>query len=75
MATWEPIDFDRDEIDFEDQYHKADPMDDANVNESITTLNELIREQEELLDRLRKTEWTSMNENEQQKLKKKTDSF
>ena len=34
MATWEP-----DEIDFEDQYDKTDPIDDANLNESM---NELI---------------------------------
>ena len=33
-----------------------------NLNESMSTLNESIREQEELLDWLRKTEWTSMNE-------------
>ena len=31
MATWEP-----DEIDFEDQYDKIDPIDDATIlNESI----------------------------------------
>ena len=35
----------------------------------MTTLNESIREQEELLDRLRKTEWTSINENKRRKLK------
>ena len=34
MTSWEP-----DEIDFEDQYDKADPIDDANLDESI---NELI---------------------------------
>ena len=38
MASWEP-----DEIDFEDQYDKADPID-ANLDESINELNELIRE-------------------------------
>ena len=27
MASWEP-----DEIDFEDQYDKADPIDDANID-------------------------------------------
>ena len=43
MATWEP-----DEIDFEDQYDKADPIDDTNLNESINELNRLIQEQEEL---------------------------
>ena len=43
MATWEP-----DEMDFEDQYDKADPIDDANLNESINELNRSIREQGEL---------------------------
>ena len=42
MASWEP-----DEIDFEDEYDKADPIDDADLDESITILNESIREQEE----------------------------
>ena len=37
MATWEP-----DEIDFEDQYNKADSIDDANLDESMTILNESI---------------------------------
>ena len=43
MATWEP-----DELNFEDQYDKADPIDDANLDESINELNESIRKQEEL---------------------------
>ena len=43
MATWEP-----EEIDFEDQYDKADTIDDANLDESINELNESIREEEEL---------------------------
>ena len=30
MASWEP-----DEIDFEDEYDKADPIDDANLDEQI----------------------------------------
>ena len=68
MATWEPVDIDRDEIDLEDEYDKADPIDDANLNESITTLNESIREQEELQKRLHKPEWTSVNEDKLQKL-------
>ena len=38
MATWEP-----DEIDFEDQYDKADPIDDANLDESMNELNRSIR--------------------------------
>ena len=63
MATWEP-----DEIDFEDQYYKADPIDDANLDESINELNESIREQEELRERLSRAEWTSMNKDERTKL-------
>ena len=38
MASWEPVD----EIDFEDEYDKVDPIDDYNLNESINTLNESI---------------------------------
>ena len=63
MATWEP-----DEIDFEDQYDKVDPLDDANLNKSINELNESIREQEELEKRIRRAEWTSMNKDERTKL-------
>ena len=63
MATWEP-----DEIDFEDQYDKADPIDDANLDESINELNRLIREQEKLERRITRSEWTSMNEGERTKL-------
>ena len=37
MATW-----DQDEIDFEDQYDKVDPMDDADLDISMTLLNESI---------------------------------
>ena len=40
--------FELDEIDFEDQYDKADPIDDANLDELINELNESIREEEEL---------------------------
>ena len=36
MASWEHID----EINFEDEYDKADPIDDADLHESINTLNE-----------------------------------
>ena len=53
MATWEP-----DEIDFEDQYDKADPIDDDNLDESINELNRWIREQEKLERRFRRGEWT-----------------
>ena len=56
MATWKP-----DEIDFEDQYDKADPIDDADLDTSMTLLNESIREQEELEKRICRAEWTSMN--------------
>ena len=37
MATWEP-----DEIGFEDQYDKADPIDDNSLDESINELNRSI---------------------------------
>ena len=53
MTSWEP-----DEIDFEDQYDKADPIDDADLDESINELNKSIREQK----------WSSMNKNEITKL-------
>ena len=56
MASWEP-----DEIDFEDEYDKADPIDDANLDESMNELNRSIREQEKL-------EWTSTNKDERTKL-------
>ena len=63
MTTWEP-----DEIDFEDQYDKADPIDDANHDESINELNESIREQEKLREKLNRAEWTSTNEDQRTKL-------
>ena len=63
MATWEP-----DEIDFEDQYDKADPIDDADLDTSLTILNESIREQEELEKRIHSVEWKSMDKNERTKL-------
>ena len=59
MASFEP-----DEIDFEDQYDKADPIDDADLGTSINLLNESIREQEELESRIRRVEWTSTNKDE-----------
>ena len=52
MASWEPVY----EIDFEDEYDKADPIDDENLDESITALNESIREREELEARICRTE-------------------
>ena len=51
MATWEP-----DEIDFEDQYDKADPIDDADLDTSMNELNKSIQEQEELEKRIRRAE-------------------
>ena len=63
MATWEP-----DEIDFEDQYDKADSMDDANLDESINELNRSIREQEESERRIHRSEWKSTNKDERTKL-------
>ena len=62
---------DIDLIDFKDEYDKADPIDDVNVDESINELNISIREQEELEDRIRRTEWSSMNEDEQRKLEQR----
>ena len=39
---------DIDVIDFEDEYDKADPIDDVNLDKSINELNRSIREQEAL---------------------------
>ena len=66
MASWEP-----DEIDFEDKYDKADPIDDANLDESINELNESIREEEELREKLSRAEWKSTNEDERTKLEQR----
>ena len=63
MASWEP-----DEIDFEDEYDKADPIDDDNLDESINELNKSIQEQEELQGKLSRAEWTSTNKDERTKL-------
>ena len=63
MATWEP-----DEIYFEDQYDKADPIDDANLDESINELNRSIRKQKELERRIARAEWKSTNKDERTKL-------
>ena len=63
MASFEP-----DEIDLEDQYYKADTIDDANLDESINELNRSIREQEELEKKIRRAEWTSTNKDERTKL-------
>ena len=63
MASWEP-----DEIDFEDSYDKADPIDDADLDASMTIWNESIRVQEELRDRIRRAEWSPKNKDEITKL-------
>ena len=63
MASWEP-----DEIDFEHEYDKADPIDDDNLNESINELNKSIREQEELQGRLSRAEWSPINKDQIAKL-------
>ena len=63
MVSWEP-----DEIDFEDEYDKADPIDDDNLDESINELNKSIQEQEELREKLSRAEWKSTNEDEIAKL-------
>ena len=63
MATFEP-----DEMDFEDQCDKLDPIDDADLDTSMNELNESIREQEELESRITGAEWKSMDKNEQTKL-------
>ena len=59
MAMWKP-----DEIDFEDQHDKLDPIDDADLDTSISQLNESIREQEELESRITRAEWTSTNKDQ-----------
>ena len=63
MASFEP-----DEIDFEDQYDKLDPIDDVDLDTSMNELNESIREQEELESRITRAEWKSMDKNERMKL-------
>ena len=65
MASFEP-----DEIDFEFQYDKADPIDDADLDASMTILNESIQVQKELESRIHRTEWSSMDKNERTKLEK-----
>ena len=66
MASWEP-----DEIDLEDEYDKADPIDDDNLNESMNELNKSIQEQEELEKRITRAEWTSTNKDERTKLEQR----
>ena len=63
MTSLEP-----DQIDFEDRYDKADTIYDADLDASMTLLNESIGEQEELESRICRTEWMSMDKNERTKL-------
>ena len=63
--------FELDEIDFEDQYDKADPIDDADLDASMTLLNDSIRVQEELQERLSRAEWKSTNKDERTKLEQR----
>ena len=63
--------FELDEIDFEDEYDKADPIDDADLDASINKLNRSIREQEELQEKLSRPEWKSTNKDERTKLEQK----
>ena len=63
MATWEP-----DEIDFENQYDNLDPIDDADLDKSMSELNESMREQVELESRITRAEWTSTNKDQRTKL-------
>ena len=66
MATWEP-----DEIDFEDEYDKADTIDDADLDTSMNELNKSIREQEKLREKLTRAEWKSTNKDERTKLEQR----
>ena len=63
MASWEP-----DEIDFEDEYDKADLIDDDNLDELINELNKSIQEQEELREKLSRAEWSPINKDQIAKL-------
>ena len=66
MASWEP-----DEIDFEDEYDKTDPIDDADLDTSMNELNKSIQEQEKLEKRITRAEWTSTNKDERTKLEQR----
>ena len=63
MARWEP-----DEIDFEDEYDKADPIDDDDLDESINELNKSIQEQVKLREKLSRAEWSPINKDKIEKL-------
>ena len=51
-------------MDFEGEYDNADTIDDADLDASMTLLNESIRVQEEIESRIRRAEWSSMDKNE-----------
>ena len=58
-----------DEIDFEGEYDKADPIDDDSLDKTMNELNISIQEQEELERRIHRAEWKSTNKDERTKLK------
>ena len=66
MASWEP-----DEIDFEDRYDKADPIDDDDLDTSMNEQNESIQEEEELREKLTRAEWKSTNKDKRKKLEQR----
>ena len=66
MALWGP-----DEMDFEGEYDKVHTIDDADLDASMTLLNESIRVQGELESRIHRTEWTSMNKYERTNLEQR----
>ena len=66
MASWEP-----DEIDFEDRYDEADPIDDDNLDESMNELNKSIQKQEELREKLSRAEWSPINKDKIAKLEQR----
>ena len=54
----------QDDIEFKDQYNKADTIDDADLDTSMNLLNESIQEQKGLESRICRTEWSSVNKSE-----------
>ena len=64
------VSFEQDEIDFEDQYDKLDPIGDADLDTSMNELNESMREQEQLESKIARAEWTLTNKDQQTKLEK-----
>ena len=60
-----------DVIDFEDEYDKADPIDDDNLDESMNELNKSIQKQEELREKLSRAEWSPINKDKIAKLEQR----